>query len=147
MSEADYAAFVNAALFLDHADPVAAWQRLSERQLALEQRLAPAREIRIEAERPAGLDGSGTVPLSVATTVRLVRGNARVEFRTTIDNRGRAVAKAVPQARFVEIDGAPHGLLWTHAEEVNKGLDGRRHPIAPSAPAGACAPSRGRQLF
>ena len=57
MSEADYAAFVNAALFLDHADPVAAWQRLSERQLALEQRLAPAREIRIEAEgtdlRPA----------------------------------------------------------------------------------------------
>lgn len=46
-------------------------------------------EIRVEAERPAGLDGSGTVPLSVATTVRLVRGNARVEFRTTIDNRGR----------------------------------------------------------
>ena len=39
-----------------------------------------------------------------------------------IDNRGRTVAKAVPQARFVEIDGAPHGLLWTHAEEVNKAL-------------------------
>ncbi len=50
MSEADYAAFVNAAPFLDHADPVAAWQRLSERQLAFEQRLAPAREIRIEAD-------------------------------------------------------------------------------------------------
>ena len=27
---------------------------------------------------------------------------------------------AVPENCFVEIDGAPHGLLWTHAEEVNK---------------------------
>ena len=39
-----------------------------------------------------------------------------------IDNRGRTVAKVVPQARFVEIDGAPDGLLWTHAGEVNKAL-------------------------
>ena len=39
-----------------------------------------------------------------------------------IDSTGRQFAKAVPQARFVEIDGAPHGLIWTHAEEVNKAL-------------------------
>ncbi len=24
--------------------------------------------------------------------------------------------------RFVEIDGAPHGLIWTHADDVNKHL-------------------------
>jgi non-heme chloroperoxidase len=39
-----------------------------------------------------------------------------------IDSCGRPFAKAVPEARFVEIEGAPHGLLWTHAAEVNKEL-------------------------
>jgi hypothetical protein len=31
-------------------------------------------------------------------------------------------AKAVPWANFVEIEGAPRGLIWTHADEVNKVL-------------------------
>ena len=39
-----------------------------------------------------------------------------------IDATGRRFAKLVPDARYVEIDGAPHGLLWTHAEEVNTAL-------------------------
>ena len=39
-----------------------------------------------------------------------------------INSSGRPFARAVPNARFVEIDGAPHGLIWTHAEEVNKAL-------------------------
>jgi non-heme chloroperoxidase len=39
-----------------------------------------------------------------------------------INASGRPFAKAVPQAEFVEIDGAPHGLVWTHADEVNKVL-------------------------
>ena len=38
------------ALFLDQADPVAAWQALSARQATLVARLRDAREIRIEAE-------------------------------------------------------------------------------------------------
>jgi len=37
-----------------------------------------------------------------------------------IDATGRRFAKALPTATYVEIDGAPHGMLWTHAEEVNK---------------------------
>jgi len=37
-----------------------------------------------------------------------------------IDSTGRLFAKLLPEATYVEIDGAPHGLLWTHAEEVNK---------------------------
>ncbi|MFC6022694.1 alpha/beta fold hydrolase [Plantactinospora solaniradicis] len=39
-----------------------------------------------------------------------------------IDATGRPFHKALPSADYVEIDGAPHGLLWTHADEVNKAL-------------------------
>ncbi|HEY9357724.1 MAG TPA: alpha/beta hydrolase [Arthrobacter sp.] len=39
-----------------------------------------------------------------------------------IDSTGRLFAKALPSADYVEIDGAPHGLLWTHAAEVNDAL-------------------------
>jgi non-heme chloroperoxidase len=30
--------------------------------------------------------------------------------------------EAFPEAEYVEIDGAPHGLLWTHADTVNETL-------------------------
>ncbi|WP_440072492.1 alpha/beta fold hydrolase [Streptosporangium sp. OZ121] len=36
-----------------------------------------------------------------------------------IDVTGRPFHAAFPEAEYVEIDGAPHGMLWTHAEEVN----------------------------
>lgn len=39
-----------------------------------------------------------------------------------IDSTGRPFHEALPAATYVEIDGAPHGLLWTHAAEVNKAL-------------------------
>lgn len=39
-----------------------------------------------------------------------------------IDATGRLFHKALPSAEYVEIEGAPHGLLWTHAEEVNRAL-------------------------
>ncbi|MCQ1957742.1 alpha/beta hydrolase [Arthrobacter sp. zg-Y826] len=39
-----------------------------------------------------------------------------------IDATARRFRKLVPAADYVEIDGAPHGLLWTHAGEVNKAL-------------------------
>ncbi|MFE6776353.1 alpha/beta fold hydrolase [Streptomyces sp. NPDC057702] len=37
-----------------------------------------------------------------------------------VDATGRRFAKALPAARYVEIDGAPHGLLTTHTAEVNE---------------------------
>ena len=40
MTSADYAAFVNRALFLDRPDPVAAWRELSARQAKLTERLS-----------------------------------------------------------------------------------------------------------
>lgn len=39
-----------------------------------------------------------------------------------IDSTGRLFAKALPSADYLEIDGAPHGLLWTHSAEVNEAL-------------------------
>ncbi|WP_258803425.1 alpha/beta fold hydrolase [Pseudarthrobacter sp. NS4] len=39
-----------------------------------------------------------------------------------IDSTARLFAKALPGAEYVEIEGAPHGLLWTHAAEVNEAL-------------------------
>lgn len=39
-----------------------------------------------------------------------------------IDVTGRRFYKAVPEADYVEVEGAPHGLLWTHADEVNTAL-------------------------
>lgn len=36
-----------------------------------------------------------------------------------IDATGRQFAKLLPSARYAEIEGAPHGFLWTHAEEIS----------------------------
>ena len=69
MSDDDYAAFVERALFLDRPDPVAAWRELSDRQARVVERLSQAREIRIEAD---------------GTDLRL-----RVEGRTWINSDGR----------------------------------------------------------
>ena len=35
------------------------------------------------------------------------------------DATSRRQAKMIRNVKFVELKGAPHGLLWTHAEEVN----------------------------
>ena len=39
-----------------------------------------------------------------------------------IDVTGRRLRDLLPDADYVEIEGAPHGLLWTHAEDVNEAL-------------------------
>ncbi|MBB5113305.1 alpha/beta hydrolase [Micromonospora echinospora] len=39
-----------------------------------------------------------------------------------IDATARRFRQGLPDAAYVEIEGAPHGLLWTHAEEVNAAL-------------------------
>ncbi|HET9094616.1 MAG TPA: aminopeptidase [Solirubrobacteraceae bacterium] len=69
MPEPEYADFVQRALFLDQPDPVAAWVRLREEQGRVIERLAPAREVRIE---------------SAGTDLRL-----NVEGRTWINSDGR----------------------------------------------------------
>ncbi|MCR2785951.1 MULTISPECIES: alpha/beta hydrolase [unclassified Microbacterium] len=39
-----------------------------------------------------------------------------------IDATARRFHAVFPEAEYVEIEGAPHGLLWTHAAEVNAAL-------------------------
>lgn len=39
-----------------------------------------------------------------------------------IDATARRFHQSLPEADYVELEGAPHGLLWTHAEEVNEAL-------------------------
>ena len=39
-----------------------------------------------------------------------------------IDATARPFHALLPQATYVEVEGAPHGLLWTHADEVNETL-------------------------
>jgi non-heme chloroperoxidase len=39
-----------------------------------------------------------------------------------IDSTGRVFSKMVPSADYIEIEGAPHGMLWTHADEINEAL-------------------------
>ena len=39
-----------------------------------------------------------------------------------IDLTSRVLAKMLPSAVYIEIEGAPHGMLWTHGEEINKAL-------------------------
>jgi aminopeptidase len=69
MSDDDFAAFVNRALFLDRPDPVSAWRDLSDRQSKIVDRLSTVSEIRIEAD---------------GTDLRL-----RVDGRTWINSNGR----------------------------------------------------------
>lgn len=40
-----------------------------------------------------------------------------------IESTGHPFRDAMPKATYVEIDDAPHGLLWTHADEVNAALE------------------------
>ncbi|PFG34639.1 alpha/beta fold hydrolase [Sanguibacter antarcticus] len=39
-----------------------------------------------------------------------------------IDSTGRPFHESFPEATYVEVEGAPHGLLWTHAAEVDAAL-------------------------
>jgi pimeloyl-ACP methyl ester carboxylesterase len=39
-----------------------------------------------------------------------------------VDATARPFHDLLPDATYVEIEGAPHGLLWTHADEVNAAL-------------------------
>ncbi|MFP5316809.1 MAG: alpha/beta fold hydrolase [Acidimicrobiia bacterium] len=39
-----------------------------------------------------------------------------------IDATGRAFKALLPAAQYIEIEGAPHGMVWTHADEVNDAL-------------------------
>ena len=44
------------------------------------------------------------------------------DLNVPIDITSRMLAKLLPSATYIEIEGAPHGMPWTHGEEINKAL-------------------------
>jgi non-heme chloroperoxidase len=44
------------------------------------------------------------------------------DLNVPIDVTSRVLAKMLPNATYIEIEGAPHGMPWTHGEEINKAL-------------------------
>jgi non-heme chloroperoxidase len=44
------------------------------------------------------------------------------DVNVPIDISSRVLAKMLPSATYIEIEDAPHGMLWTHGEEINKAL-------------------------
>ncbi|WP_432483009.1 alpha/beta fold hydrolase [Kineococcus esterisolvens] len=50
-----------------------------------------------------------------------------------IDATARQTLRQLPSATYVEVEGAPHGLLWTHAREVTDALLGFLGEPAPVA--------------
>ena len=80
---------------------------------------------------PAGNAAIAAAPLTWPTDFRadipnidvpalIVHGTA--DNILPIDVTGRRFTKLLPDATYVEIEGAPHGMLWTHGDEVNEAL-------------------------
>lgn len=54
----------------------------------------------------------------------------------SVEGQGRRMHAAVPEGRYVEIEGGPHVMCVTHAQEVNQELLAFLHGGAPAAAAG-----------
>ena len=85
----------------------------------------------VQAANSAGNAAIAAAPLTWPTDFRadikaidvpalIVHGTA--DNILPIDKTGRKFTELLPSAAYVEIEGAPHGMLWTHADEVNKAL-------------------------
>ncbi|MBO0768236.1 MAG: aminopeptidase [Solirubrobacterales bacterium] len=121
MSLAEYAAFLERALFLDQEDPLAAWRSLRERQSQLLERLGSARRVRIESERTditlavdgrtwQNSDGRRNMPSGeVFTSPHETSANGTVYFDVPSKDKGVEVAGI----SLSFIDGA---VVEAHAE-------------------------------
>ncbi|MBD8042364.1 alpha/beta hydrolase [Arthrobacter sp. Sa2BUA2] len=104
-----------------NADDLLGTPRLSQEVINAGWNLAvSASPVAAVAAQPTWLtDFRKDIP-KIDVPVLIVHGTA--DNILPIDATGRQFAKAVPSADYVEIEGAPHGLLWTHAAEVNEAL-------------------------
>ncbi len=102
MDDVEYATFVASSLFLNRADPIAAWRDLSARQASLVARLGVAREIRIEAQ---------------STDLRL-----RVDGRTWINSDGR---RNMPSGEVFTgpLEDSAEGTIAFHVPSSPRGVD------------------------
>ena len=59
---------------------------------------------------------------AITVPALIVHGTA--DHILPIEVTGRRFAQLLPDAIYAEVEGAPHGLLWTHGDEVNEHLLG-----------------------
>ncbi|CAM3218586.1 Non-heme bromoperoxidase BPO-A2 [Arthrobacter ulcerisalmonis] len=113
-----YAFFTDFFKNFYNADTFLGTPRLSQEVLDAGWNLAAsAGAIASVAAQPTWLtDFRADIP-KIDVPALIVHGTA--DNMLPIDSTGRLFAKALPSAEYVEIEGAPHGLLWTHAAEVN----------------------------
>ncbi|MFF9978572.1 alpha/beta fold hydrolase [Streptomyces erythrochromogenes] len=64
-------------------------------------------------------DFRGDLPRIDVPTL-IIHGDA--DRTLPIDSTAIPLARSIPGARLVTVPGGPHGLLWTHADEVNAAL-------------------------
>jgi non-heme chloroperoxidase len=69
---------------------------------------------------PGWLDDFGDDIKGIDVPTLILHGTA--DRILPIDGQGRRLHAALPEARYVEIDGGPHLMCVTHAEEVNHEL-------------------------
>lgn len=50
----------------------------------------------------------------------IIHGTA--DANVPIDHSARRLRTMLPDAQYVELEGAPHGMLWTHPDQVNEVL-------------------------
>ena len=85
----------------------------------------------VQVANQAGNAGIAAAPLTWPTDFRadipfvtvpalILHGTA--DNILPIDKTARKFRELLPDATYVEIEGAPHGLLWTHGDEVNEAL-------------------------
>jgi pimeloyl-ACP methyl ester carboxylesterase len=85
----------------------------------------------VQVANTAGNAGLAAAPLTWPTDFRgdiaaidvpalILHGTA--DNILPIDATARRFRTLLPDATYVEIEGAPHGLLWTHGAEVNEAL-------------------------
>ena len=129
MGEREYGTFVERALFLDRADPLAAWRDLSQRQAELVERLSQAREIRIEADGTdlrlnvsgrtwINSDGRRNMPSGEVFTGPHERSaNGHIRFSIPSSPRGVEVSGIELEFRDGEVVAAhaAHGQLYLEA--------------------------------
>ncbi len=95
--------------------------RLSEEALAASKNLAYAASpfASVAAQYTWLTDFRGDLAAYTVPTL-IVHGTA--DNILPIDHTARRLAKLLPDARYIEIEGAPHGMLWTHSNEINAAL-------------------------
>jgi aminopeptidase len=130
MSEDAFAAFVRGALFLDREDPAAAWRELGAFQAGLIERLAGARELRIEAEGTdltlrvdgrtwANSDGRRNMPSGEVFTGPLEdSANGVIHFTVPSSPRGVAVEDVELTFRDGEVVAARAGRGQDYLERT-----------------------------